>query len=197
MTGDDVSDWAAESNTEFYRGSTKLTQFRTFARSQLFMFVIVISVFASVAISCGPVTPVEEISETSGLSERPFPIELQDESEPLDSADVVSAYIEYFSNARLTPREAVESGSASAITDYCSDFTGQVVLNPPITGAVFTWNIRKPDELAWNNVLLIVNFVDPTVPEKLGQRKGSLISIPWGPATLGTTAVFRSPLCGT
>lgn len=190
MTKDDVLDSTVKSSREYCRGPNKPVQLRIFKR--FLVFAISISLFTSVAFGCSSTEPVGDIS---GLSERSFPIELQDGSDPLDSSAVVSAYIEYFSDARLTPREAIETGNARKITDFCSDLTGQVIRDPQISGAGFTWNVKKPDESAWNSVLLNVRFLDPTVPEKLGERKDSTIPIPWSPDTLETIAVFRSPLC--
>ena len=159
---------------------------------RLRMLTVVIALLAVAAIACE-----REASEVniSALRERAFPAELLDDAEPLSSADVVSAYLKYFSGTRLAPRDAVATGEATAITDYCPDFTGTVVHNPPISGATFFWNISKPTSSRWNGVLLEVDFVDPAMPTLLGQEEGSTVTFPWSPATLESVAVFRSPDC--
>ena len=109
---------------------------------------------------------------------------------------MITAYVDYFGGARLAPRESVELSEAYAITDYCSDFTGQIVHDPGISGATFFWNVKKTADLPWNGVLVVVDFNDPTVAEKLGEPRGSDITFPWSPATLDSVVVFRSPDCG-
>ena len=153
---------------------------------------IVISQMVFVVIACESESKPANIAS---LQERSFPIELEDGADQLEPEQVITAYIEYFGGSRLAPRESVESGETNAITDYCSDFTGQVVHNPPISGATFFWNVKKPTELPWNSVLVVVDFNDPTVAEKLGETRGSASTIPWSPSTLNSTAVFRSPDC--
>ena len=158
--------------------------------STLPLYAILLTLIAIVSCDSEP-----ETRSIATLVERPFPVELQDESDPMAPEQVVAAYIDYFGGSRLAPRDAVESGQSYAITDYCSDFTGQVIHNPPISGSTFFWNVKKSDDLPWNSVLVIIDFNDPTVPEKLGESRGSDVVRLWSPATLDGTAVFRSPDC--